>query len=164
MAFKTVREVEYLIKTKGNKITNKRHVLKTNTENFCPKGQAEKVFPDMTYKLQSSVLSFETVKKDKELNLLPISIQRNGGITIISMDKLALMESNGLKTHIADKRSDIQFEEMRENLSYNSKDNELYINSLYAINSTVSLISKEKSGLTNKIEVKEEIKIKLLDK
>ena len=162
-AYKTVQEVEYLISTNGKKITNKRKVLRTITENYCLKGQAEKVFPDMTARLLSGVLSPKTVKLTKEQAPLPFTLLKNSdGICCLRIDKLALMQSDKEKPHIQEMGADLQFVKVTEELGYQSLEPMLYIDSLRQIVSAVSLVSTEKSGAQNQITVNEYIVIKSL--
>lgn len=159
--YKTVQEVEYLIKYKGTKISKKRNVLKTQSENLAPKGQAEQVFPDMTSNLLSSVLSTGTVKNEEESTMLPFTLTANDDGTVsLYLDKLAVMKAKGQETHIKGMGADLQFVQVSEKLNYKSSDKLLYIDALNSIESTYSVISKEKSGTTHKVEVKESIKIK----
>ena len=160
-AYKTVRDVEYQIKAKGDKISKKRKILQTKAENIIPKKQAEPVFPDMTGELLSSVFRSKTVKKEKEQKMFPFAVVKNSdGTTCIQIDKLAYAKSAGTEAHVKGSGADLQYEVMTEELRYNSQDEMLYLDSLNEIISTVSLISKEKSGKTNKVEIREVIKIK----
>ena len=60
--------------------------------------------------------------------------------------------------------ADIEFVEIAEELVYHASDAHLYIDELQQIASTYSVVSKEKSGSTHKVEVKETIRIKSLKK
>ena len=165
VAYKTVREVEYLIKAKGKKITKKRKVLNTKTDDSCPKAEAGQIFPDMTATLLSSVLSDKEVKRDETPNRTPFAFSRkDDGSSIVCMDKLALMKAKGMETHVQNMGADIEFVEVAEKLVYHSSDEHLYIDDLQQIVSTYAVVSKEKSGSTHKVEVKETICIKSLTK
>ena len=62
--YQTIQDVEYTIKFKGAKISTKRKILSTKKESFCSEGQADKVCPNMTTYLLSSVLMPHTVNLD----------------------------------------------------------------------------------------------------
>ena len=164
-AYKTVRETEYEIKFKGNKISRKRKVLSSNTENICPKEEAEPVFPDVTFQLLTSVLHPKNIRKDAGHKLLCFTATRNDdGTTTVFIDKLACAESEGTKTHVQEPGADLTFEKLTEELTYNSQEDNLHPDALKRIVSVVSLISKEESGTANEVKVREEIVIKSVTK
>ena len=164
-AYKTVQEVEYLIKTKGKKISKKRKVLNTRTENKCPEEEAASVFPDMTASVLSSVLSSKSIKKEDGSTMLPFTLtSNNDGTVAILIDKLAVMNSDHQAIHIQLMGADIQFVEITEKLYYKSSGQHLYLDSLNKIESVYSVISKEKSGIEHRVEVREEIFVKTMTK
>lgn len=158
--YKTIRNVEYTIKYKGTKIATKRKILSTKQEALCPKGQAEQVFPDLTSNSLSSVLRIQTVKSEDQSSLLPFTMTvGNDGMTSISIDKLAIFKSKGKESHIKGMGADLEFVQVSEELEYKTSENKLYIDSLKQIQSIYSVVSKEKSGITHQIKVKEYIKV-----
>lgn len=163
--YKTIQNVEYTIQYKGTKISTKRKVYCTTKGSICPEGQAEKVFPDMTTNLLSSVLMPQTVKLEEQSAMLPFTINTDSdGMSSLYIDKLAVMKSRGKDTRIAQMGADLQLVQVSEELQYNQSDNKLYIDSLRRIQSVYSIVSKEKSGDTHKVEVRENIIIKDLIK
>ena len=163
--YKTIQDVEYTIKFKGAKISTKRKILSTKKESLCSEGQAEKVYPNMTTNLLSSVLMPQTVKLEEKSSLLPFTMTTDSdGLSSLYMDKLAIMKSKGKDTQIKQMGADIQLVQVSEELKYKESDKKLYIDSLVSIQSTYSIVSKEKSGDTHKVEVKENIIVKDLIK
>ena len=163
--YKTIQDVEYTIKSKGAKITTKRKILSTKKESLCSEGQAEKVYPNMTTNLLSSVLMPQTVKLEEQSSLLPFTMTTDtDGLSSVSVDKLAIMESKGKDTHIQQMGADIKLVQVSEKLQYKESGNKLYIDSLVSIHSTYSIVSKEKSGDTHQVAVKENIIVKDLIK
>lgn len=163
--YKTIQDVEYTIKSKGAKISTKRKILSTKKESLCPEEQAEKVYPNMTANLLSSVLMTQTVKLEEQSSVLPFTMTTDSdGFSSLFIDKLAIMKSKGKDTHIQQMGADIQLVQVSEELKYKNSGNNLYIDSLVSIQSTYSIVSKEKSGDTHKVEVKENIIVKELIK
>ena len=163
--YKTKQDVEYTINSKGAKISTKRKILSTKKESLCSEGQAEKVYPNMTTNLLSSVLMPQTVRLEEQSSVLPFTMTTDSdGFSSLFIDKLAIMKSKGKDTHIQQMGADIQLVQVSEELKYKESDNKLYIDSLVSIQSTYSIISKEKSGETNKVAVKESIIVKELIK
>lgn len=161
--YKTIQEVEYTIKSKGTRISTKRKILNSKKESLCPEGHAEKVFPNVTTNLLSSVLMPHTVNLDGQSSMLPFTmITDSDGLSSLYIDKLAIMKSQGKDTHVMG--ADIQLVQVSEKLKYKESGNKLYIDSLVSIKSTYSIVSKEKSGDTHQVEVKENITVKDLTK
>ena len=147
------------------KISTKRKILNTKHENFCPKGQAEKTFPNMTANLLSSVLMPQTIKIQGQSPVLPFTMTKDSnGLSSLYIDKLAIMKSKGKDTHIKQMGADIKMIQVSEELKYKESGNKFYIDSLVSIQSTYSIVSKEKSRETHKVEVKESIIVKDLIK
>lgn len=159
--YKTTQDVEYTIKSKGTKISTKREILRTKKVNSCPEGQAEQVFPNMTTNLLSSILTPQTIKLEGQSTMLPFTMTTDcDGLSSLYIDKLAIFKSQGKDTHIKQMGADLQLVQVSEKLLYKKSAHQLYIDALVGIQSTYSVISKEKSGDTHKVEVKENIMVK----
>ena len=93
--------------------------------------------------------------------MLPFTMTIDGdGMSSLYIDKLAIMKSKGKDTRIKQMGADLQMVQVSEKLKYKGCDNKFYIDSLVGIQSVYSIVTKEKSGDTNKVEVKENIIVK----
>ena len=83
------RTVEYKVKNTGSKVTVKRHVVSSETSVLCPDEKVQALYPDMTARLLSGVLSPKKIKTDSEA---PFRINGQtaleGGKRTFTIDKL----------------------------------------------------------------------------
>lgn len=152
--FKTTREVEYTIKENEKRISIKREVINSSTTNGC---DADSIFPDMTNKLLSVVLTPGNIKKNNEKKLLPYSINRNNETTKVCINKLIGI---GEKTEAKAMKETLKFENISECITYGSMADNLYFDDIESICTTIELNVVSKSGVSKNVKVIENIIIK----
>lgn len=146
------RKVEYRIKPSKGKVTVKRRVLSSENSVACEDRKVQEVYPDVTEKLLSGVLTPKKIKTDGH-HQIPVSKRAGdedeGVLVIDKLSQLPVKEETVMGVRI-------KYCELLEELHYASKQS-MFFDKLKAVQSRIVIEQTNKDGEKHLIQLNENI-------